>query len=583
MKVDVAIIGSGVAGLTTALSVSPKLKTAVFCKRSANDCASAMAQGGIAVALADSDTYAAHVKDTLQAGDGLCNPDAVQAVIEDSASAVSFLSENGVQFNQDAKGDIALGREGGHSARRIAHVDDATGQAVVSALAKKARCQNNIEFHERWIAVNLYVKDGNCRGFYALNLETGKIESVNARAVIIASGGAGKVYLYATTPQDSTGDGIAMAYRAGCPIANMEFVQFHPTCLYHPLSPPFLVTEALRGEGARLINGAGEFFMEHSGADELSPRDIVARAIDAEMKRSGADCVYLDLSAHPESFWKTRFPTVFSRCESLGLNAASRIPVVPAAHYCCGGVQTDMTGRAGLSGLFAVGEAASNGMHGANRLASNSLLECITTARRAAACVSEELPNPAQEMPPWDERRISASSENIMVAHNWEELRRLMWSYVGIARSDERLVRARRRIEWLGEEIEEFYQHHVVSRDFLELRNLAQCAQLIVEGALSRRESRGLHFNINCPDKAKRARDTVLCRAGFERRRQSVNSRCPFSQRPVVANSLADYRGKIVGFCNPDCRDKFAAAVQNNFKDASAAILSARKTFDAQI
>ncbi|MGI9296470.1 MAG: L-aspartate oxidase [Gammaproteobacteria bacterium] len=583
MNVDVAIVGGGAAGLTAALSLPLRLKVAVFAKRELPDCASALAQGGIAAALSAADGADAHLADTLRAGDGLCDTAVARAIVGDAPAAIAFLSENGVRFNRDSDGGFALGREGGHSARRIAHVDDATGAAVVSALGARVRGRKNIRVREHCIAVNLF-SDGVCRGFYALDLARGKIETVNARAVILASGGACKAYLYATTPPDATGDGVAMAYRAGCRIVNMEFVQFHPTCLYHPLSSSFLITEAVRGEGARLRGGDGNYFMENSGADELSPRDAVARAIDAEMKGSGADCVYLDLSAHPPDFWRRRFPTVMRRCESLGLDAAARIPVVPAAHYCCGGIRADLDGRTDLPALFAVGETACGGLHGANRLASNSLLECVAAARRAAEAASAELrPRREKSIPPWDERRISPAVENMMVAHNWDELRRLMWNYVGVARSDERLIRARRRIELLGEEIEEYYRRHAISRDFLELRNLTQCAELIIEGALARRESRGLHFNINRPEKSPRAENTILCREDFVRRRRAVNRRCPFSGRPVVAGGLADYRGRVAGFCNADCRDRFAAAAADGFSRASAEILSARDQLNSLI
>ena len=577
MNVDVAIIGGGAAGLAAALSVPPKLKTAVFAKRKLQHCASALAQGGIAAALAQNDNPEIHAKDTLRAGDGLSNPNAVRQITQEAANAVQWLDNLGVPFNR-RNGNFALGHEGGHSKRRIAHADDATGAAVSAALAAAAKKQNNIQIFENAIAVNLYARDA-CRGAYVLHLDSGQILPVNARAVILATGGAGKVYLYATTPPDATGDGVAMAYRAGCEIANMEFVQFHPTCLYHPLVPSFLITEAMRGEGARLTNAGGSFFLEDAELTELSPRDAVARAIDAEMKKTGADCAYLDLSARPAEFWRKRFPTIMRRCEELGLE--NKIPVVPAAHYCCGGVRAGLRGETNLPGLFAAGETACNGMHGANRLASNSLLECVVAGRRAAETASANPPPAAKKpMPPWDERRISAAAEDVMVAHNWEELRRIMWNYVGIARSDERLIRARRRIEWIDEEIEEYYNRHVVRRDFLELRNLVRCAALIVEGALSRRESRGLHFNMDCPHRAGAA-DTVFRKLDFERRKRAANRTCPFSGRPITANSLLDYAGKIIGFCNPGCRDKFAAAAAAGFAGAGKEILAARGKLDA--
>ena len=578
--VDVAVIGGGAAGLSAALSLPQQIKVALFVKRQFSDCASAWAQGGIAAALSPADSASAHAADTLHAGDGLCDARAVRHMTESAAAAISWLDNMGAPFNREAAaGNYALAREGGHSARRIVHADDMTGQAVVTALGKKLQTAPNIQLQENSIAINLHASDdGRCCGFYVLHIPSGAVHVVNARAVILATGGASKVYLYATTPPDATGDGMAMAYRIGCAMRNMEFVQFHPTCLYHPQAPSFLISEAMRGEGARLINSEGAYFLDNAAAtNELSPRDVVARAIDAEMKRSGTDCVFLDLSAHPLDFWQQRFPTIMRRCAKLGIDS-SRIPVVPAAHYTCGGVRTDLHGQTDLLGLYAAGETASTGLHGANRLASNSLVECIIGGRAAAAAIAENLPPPIKKpMTAWDERRISAAAENIMVAHNWEELRRLMWNYVGIVRSDERLTRARRRLMWIGEEIEEHYRRYAVSRDFLEMRNLAQCAQLIVEGALSRRESRGLHFNMDCPHKLSQPHDTLLCRDDFIRRRQAINSVCPFSGRPITANSLADFAGQIIGFCNPQCRDDFMAAAANHFADARPEILSARE------
>lgn len=584
MNVDVAIIGGGVAGLSAALSIDRKLRVAVFIKRKLFSCASAFAQGGIAAALAATDDADLHVADTLQVGGGLCNAAAVREIVGDGAAAIDWLVRQGVKFNRESGGGFALAREGGHQARRIAHVDDMTGRAVVEVLAKRLAERGNIQILEDFIAINLHVRDGVCNGFYALCLASQTIEPINAQATVLATGGASKVYLYATTPPDATGDGVAMAYRAGCRIANMEFVQFHPTCLYHPHAASFLVTEAMRGEGARLRNAAGDFFMESAGTAELAPRDIVARTIDGEMKRSGADCVYLDLSAHPPDFWRQRFPTVVRRCNALGLEVpAARIPVVPAAHYTCGGVATDVSGRTDVPGLFAIGETACNGLHGANRLASNSLLECVVSARLSAVALDEQLPPPLPPLPQWDERRISQSTEKVMLAHNWEELRRLMWNYVGIVRSDQRLAQARRRIEWIGEEIEEYYRRHAVSRDFLELRNLVQCAELIIEGALARRESRGLHFNVDCPQPLPVAADTMLSGTDFAKRRRAINQRCPFSGRLIVASGLADYAGHVVGFCAPQCRDLFAVAAVNNFAQAEQKVLAARAQFNALI
>ena len=578
---DIAIIGGGAAGLTTALSLSPALRVAVIAKRPLAECASAWAQGGIAAVLTEGDSFAAHIADTLRAGAGLCAEAVVREIVAEAPGVIAWLERQGAAFNHRGSG-YDLGREGGHSARRIAHVDDTTGRAVIAALVAKVKAQKNIALLENNIAVSLHVDGGRCGGLHMLHLPSGTVQAIGARAVMLASGGASKVYLYATTPPDATGDGVAMAFRAGCGVRNMEFVQFHPTCLYHPLASSFLITEAMRGEGARLVNEEGRYFMNEAHEDaELAPRDIVARAIDQEMKRSGADCVYLDLSAHGGDFWRRRFPAIVQRCADWGMELPrDHIPVVPAAHYCCGGVRTDVDGRTDVAGLFAAGEVACNGLHGANRLASNSLLECVAVGRRAAAAMEDGLPETISPPPPWDERRISASTEDVMVAQNWEELRLTMWNYVGIARSDERLQRARVRIEWIREEIEDYYRRHIVSRDFLELRNLAQCAELIVEGALSRRESRGLHFNADCPQTAAAA-DTVLHKRDFQKRARTLNRLCPFSQRPVVANGMMDYRGGAVGFCNPGCRDSFARAVAADFVGVDDKMLAARNYFDA--
>lgn len=575
LECDVAVVGAGAAGLSAALAAAPGLRALVLCKRPPEASATARAQGGLAAALAAGDSPAQHAADTVAAGGGLCRAEVAREVAEAAPETARWLAQQGARFNRDGDG-FALGREGGHRARRIVHAADQTGLAITRALFARARARPNITVRSGFVAVNLAVEDGRCVGLHALDRAAGKVVAVSARAVVLACGGAGKVYLYATTPDDAAGDGAAMAFRAGCRAVNMEFVQFHPTCLFHPgLPSALLISEAARGEGARIVNAKGEAVVDHPDGD-LAPRDVVSRAIDREMKRTGADCVYLDFSAHRESFWRRRFPAIFARLAALGIHPPrERAPIVPAAHYCCGGVAADLDGRTDLPGLYAVGETACTGLHGANRLASNSLLECAVAGRRAGAAASQESPPPGRPRP-WDERRISPPDEAVVVAHNWDELRRVMWDYVGVARGDERLARARRRVELIWEETEEYYRRFKVDRDLLELRNLAQCARLIVEGALARRESRGLHFNEDCPGRLPRATDTVLTRKMFADRARAVNRFCPFSGRGVAANGLLEWRGKIVGFCNPQCRDQFAQAAARDFVGAAAATLAAR-------
>ena len=595
---DIAVLGAGAAGLCAALSVAPGLRVLVLAKREAGRSATALAQGGLAAALDQRDSPESHARDTLAAGAGLSRENVAREVAQAAPETVQWLARQGVPFNRENRKSgrasgranrnadgIALAREGGHRARRVAHVDDQTGLAIVRALSARVRQRRNIALKTGFVAVNLVVRDGECVGLYALDRQAGKVVSVSARAVILACGGAGKVYLYATTPDDATGDGAAMAFRAGCEIANMEFVQFHPTCLFHPGrldAGAFLISEAARGEGARIVNARGEGVVDHPDGD-LAPRDVVARAIDREMKKTGADCAYLDFSAHREAFWRRRFPAIFSRLAELGIHPPrDRAPIVPAAHYSCGGAVADLDGRTALPRLYAAGEAACSGLHGANRLASNSLLECAVAGRRAGAAASAESPAPARPAP-WDERRISPPAEAVVVSHNWEELRRAMWNYVGVARGDERLARARRRVELILEESEAYYRAFKVDRDLLELRNLAQCARMIVEGALSRRESRGLHFNEDCPGLLPAAADTVLTRRMFENRARAANKTCPFSGRGIVANGLAEWRGRIVGFCNPGCRDLFARAAAGGFAGAKPAILKAREKLEAVV
>ena len=527
LSFDAVIVGGGLAGLALALSLDSRMRVAVLTKRADWGGASDFAQGGIAAALGDEDSIGNHIADTLRTGGGLCDESIVSIVAEEGPAAVQWLADKGVPFTRDDKGNFHLTREGGHDARRIAHVADATGRAIQSALRKRIRDAENIATLDGFLAIDLIsggrFADGEnnaCHGLYALDLNRGKVAAVGARFVALASGGAGKAYLYTTNPDDSTGDGIAIAYRAGCRIVNMEFVQFHPTCLYHPHAKSFLISEAVRGEGGVLRDSAGRRFMpDYDSRAELAPRDIVARAIDSEMKKSGDDCVYLDITDRPDEFIREHFPTIFRRCAELGIDIRRQpIPVVPAAHYCCGGIAADADGRADVKNLFAIGECAHSGLHGANRLASNSLLECAVFARRAARIINESNPPPLLNPPAWDESQITRAAEAVMVAHNWDELRRLMWNYVGIGRSDERLLRARRRIALIREEADDYYRRFALDRDFIELRNLVICAELIVESALSRRESRGLHHTSDCPQTDAIPRPTVLDRATAEER-----------------------------------------------------------------
>lgn len=522
MNFDVAIVGSGLAGLSVALNLAQTRKVALIAKRSMMEGASDYAQGGIAAVLDSADSVENHVSDTLIAGGGLCDETTTRFIVEHGRAAIEWLISQGVPFTRDAAAELGfhLTREGGHSHRRIIHAADATGHAVLATLSERARKHPNITFLENHHAVDLITSDriglpgGRCVGLYALDVRTGLTVTIEAPHTVLATGGAGKVYLYTTNPDTATGDGIAMASRAGCRVANMEFIQFHPTCLYHPYAKSFLISEAVRGEGGLLKLPDGTRFMPaHDPRAELAPRDIVARAIDFEIKKRSIDCVYLDISHQPEAFLREHFPTIHARCLEFGIDIAKQpIPVVPAAHYTCGGVVTDLAGRTDLAGLYAVGETSYTGLHGANRLASNSLLECLVIGRAAAEAIEtagyERVAHGA--LPAWDESRVSDPDEEVVVAHNWDELRRLMWNYVGIVRTDKRLARAKHRIELLRDEIQEYYANFRVSPDLLELRNLVDVASLIVESARSRRESRGLHFSRDWPDTLPKALPTVL-------------------------------------------------------------------------
>ncbi|MDT8406537.1 MAG: L-aspartate oxidase [Methylococcales bacterium] len=508
---DVLIIGSGCAGLSLALKIKNQGRIAVLAKSVANEGSTFYAQGGISAVLDAKDSNAAHIADTLTAGAGLCDPDIVALTVSQGKKAIEWLIDQGVSFTEFAKasGDkmLHLHREGGHSYRRIVHTADATGKAVQQTLLQAARQHPSITLFEHHNVVDLVLdRDSDTArvcGAYVLDIKAARVLSFRAPVVVLASGGASKVYLYSTNPQIATGDGIAVAWRAGCQVANMEFMQFHPTCLYHPHGESFLISEAVRGEGGRLVLPDGHRFMgDYDARMELAPRDIVARAIDHEMKKRGLDCVYLDISHKSPLFIEEHFPTIYQRCLALGIDMAHQpIPVVPAAHYTCGGVVTDAWARTSIPGLYAIGEVAYTGLHGANRMASNSLLECLVFAEQAAEDIRRVLPQAAAvaEFPPWDESQVADSDEEVVVAHNWDELRRFMWDYVGIVRTDKRLLRALRRVELLKAEIAEYYSHFRVTSDLLELRNLVIVAELIIRCALARKESRGLHFSLDYP------------------------------------------------------------------------------------
>ncbi|MEZ5541656.1 MAG: L-aspartate oxidase [Pseudomonadota bacterium] len=529
---DVLIIGSGAAGLSLALRLPETVRVAVLAKSRIDEGCTLYAQGGISAVTDPSDTFESHIADTLDAGAGLNKPEVVRYTIEQAPAVISWLVELGVPFTRHgAQGEpttFHLTREGGHSTRRVLHAADATGRAMETTLVDEVRKRGNIALFEHHIAIDLITAAklghaGNrCLGAYVLDIRAHRVEAFATRHVVLATGGASKVYLYTSNPDTSSGDGIAMAWRAGCRVANMEFNQFHPTCLYHPQAKSFLVTEAVRGEGGVLLLPDRTPFMERFDArGNLAPRDIVARAIDHEMKRLGIEYVLLDISHKPAPFIREHFPTVYARCRELGYDMTLEpIPVVPAAHYTCGGVITDLHGRTDLPGLYAVGEVACTGLHGANRMASNSLLECLVFAAAAAADISATLGDvpPPPPLPAWDESRVRDSDEEVVVTHNWEELRRCMWNYVGIVRTNKRLERAWRRADMLQHEIHEYYSNFTVSSDLIELRNLAQVAILIIRSAQLRRESRGLHYTLDYPetDHVRPPQDTVLDPRSFD-------------------------------------------------------------------
>ncbi|SFN11124.1 L-aspartate oxidase [Izhakiella capsodis] len=524
-RCDVLIIGSGAAGLSLALRLAPSYRVIVASKGALNEGSTFYAQGGIAAVFDQADSIESHIEDTLTAGAGLCDRSAVTFIASNARHCVQWLINNGVSFDKNAGGvsgqPYHLTREGGHSHRRILHSADATGHAVETTLVSLALSQPNIQLLERFNAVDIITSDkaglpGSRRavGAWLWNRQLERVETCSARSVILATGGAAKVYQYTTNPDVASGDGIAMAWRAGCRVANMEFNQFHPTCLFHPQARNFLLSEALRGEGALLKRPDGSRFMaDFDPRGELAPRDVVAQAIDYEMKRLGVDCMYLDISHKSADFIRGHFPTIYHKLISLGLDLTSEpIPIVPAAHYTCGGAVVDNQGQTDVAGLYAIGEVSYTGLHGANRLASNSLLECLVYGWSASQALISTLPHlsaPAR-LPPWDESRVDDSDERVIIQHNWHELRLFMWDYVGIVRSTKRLERAQRRIQLLQAEIAEYYANFRISNNLLELRNLAEVAELIIKSALQRKESRGLHYTLDYPQTLAHARPTVL-------------------------------------------------------------------------
>lgn len=521
---QILVIGSGLAGLALALDLAERgLPVQVLSKGPLDEGSTRYAQGGIAAVQDADDSFAAHIKDTLSCGAGLCDEAVVERIITAAPQAIDWLVERGVQFNRSPEngGGYHLAQEGGHSFRRILHSHDATGAAIARTLQAQAARHTNIQLLEGYLAIDLISSERlglggpkRCVGVYALETASQQVRALPCTTVVLATGGASKIYLYTSNPDTSTGDGIAMAWRAGCRIANLEFVQFHPTCLYHPAAKSFLISEAVRGEGGHLLLPGGHRFMpEHDSRAELAPRDIVARSIDYEMKKHGLDNVFLDLSHRPADFIREHFPTIHRRCLNFGLDMTqTALPVVPAAHYTCGGVLTDAAGLTDLPNVYALGETGCTGLHGANRLASNSLLECLIVARaaaeRIAASAGESTAPPP--LPAWDESRVSDADESVVVAHNWDELRRAMWDYVGIVRTDKRLQRALNRVQMLKEEIREFYHNFRISRDLIELRNLVEVAELTVKSAAARKESRGLHFTLDYPERVEKAENTVL-------------------------------------------------------------------------
>ena len=531
---DVLIIGSGLAGLSTALKLADHKKIAIISKRKLADSSSHWAQGGIAAPIAEDDSPESHINDTQIAGAGLCDPKVTKFVVENGQKSLSWLTKTGVSFTKDTDSQkLHLTREGGHSHRRIAHVADTTGRAIQDRLIKAVIAHPNINIFEDHIAVdlitsskiNITVGQNICLGAYILENKTNKVFTIKSNNTILATGGASKVYLYTTNPDVSTGDGLAMGWRAGCRVANMEFVQFHPTCLYHSEDTSFLISEALRGEGGKLILPNGDPFMKYyDKRGDLAPRDIVARAIDFEMKKRGIDCVYLDISKKTKSFIQKRFPMIYKRCMNLGIDITKEpIPVVPAAHYSCGGLMIDRQGKTDIKQLYAIGEVAHTGLHGANRLASNSLLECVVYSDLVSENILKDNHTHQYTLPRWDESRVTDADEEVLITHTWNELRRFMWNYVGIVRTNKRLSRALHRINMLRDEVDEFYTNFKISANLIELRNLLQVSELIVISAINRKESRGLHYSRDYPKTLKNSKASILIPNNYKTKKSNLN------------------------------------------------------------
>lgn len=517
LKTDILIIGGGVSGLSLAIKLhelAEDCKIVIITKENLEDCSTYYAQGGVACVWDDNDDIENHIRDTLIAGDGLCDELVVRKIITQAPERINDLIKWGVDFTKDENGNYRLGKEGGHSERRVLHVKDFTGQSIESTLIEKVKRINNVEIHEKWCAVNLYAKNFKCYGCYVLDQETGDINNIAAKVTVLATGGAGKIYLYTTNPDVASGDGIAMAYRAGATISNLEFYQFHPTCLFHPYAKSFLITEAMRGEGAILKDIKGnEFMSKYHPQKELAPRDIVSRAIDSELKKSGEDHVYLDIASYKNpQFIKNNFPGIYNKCLEFNIDITKDpIPVVPAAHYCCGGVMAKIDGSTEVKNLYVIGESACTGFHGANRLASNSLLEGLVCANNCAKTLSKIVQGlKIKEFEEWQPGNAVPSTEAVIITQNWEEIRRFCWNYVGIVRTDKRLQRAKKRINLLQDEIDQYYWDFKIEKNLIELRNLATVAKLIIVSAISRKESRGIHYNVDHPNKADLIRPTLI-------------------------------------------------------------------------
>ncbi len=515
---DVLVLGSGAAGMSIALHLPRNLKIAIVSKSDLSEGATYWAQGGMAAALHADDSIASHIADTIAAGGELCDPDVVRHVAKNASEVVNWLLDLGVPFdkrNPTPTSELHLTMEGGHSHRRIVHATDQTGRAISNVLGDKLRDSSNIDIFTNRVAVDLLIEEGISSGAYILNKDNGLVEVFQARCTVLATGGASKVYLYTSNPDGASGDGIAMAWRAGCRVANLEFNQFHPTCLFHAKAKSFLISEAIRGEGGILRLPNGNAFMHQFHPDkELAPRDVVARAIDHEMKRLGIEYVFLDISHRGEEFLRKHFPTIFKKCLEFGIDISREpIPVVPAAHYTCGGVMINKEGQTDIPNLYAIGEASFTGLHGANRMASNSLLECFVYANHSANNIASKIKDISKPTPAaaWDATRVTHSNEDVVISHNWEELRRFMWDYVGIVRSDKRLYRALHRVELLKTEISEYYGNYKIGENLIELRNLAVVAELMIRCAIKRKESRGLHFNLDHPNQVEQAKNTILC------------------------------------------------------------------------